>query len=129
MKFKPAPEDACTMMFNRLVSENELVEIGCFRVGYGWRVRAGFVGDPCVFLDWCAGANWKDVERLYSLCFAVLSNREENRECFNGLPPYSKIKPFFLDLDFVEVVGKEAGDFTLMKLSGTQPVSLQNSFI
>ena len=129
MKFKPAPEDAWTMMFHRLVSENELVEFGVYRVAYGWRVRAGFTNEPCVWLDWCGGGNWADVERLYSLCFAILSNREENRECFQGLPSYSTVKPFYLDLKFLEVVGKQAGDFQLMTLEGSQPVSWQNRFI
>lgn len=123
MKFKSAPEDAYNKMFHRHVSENELVEIGVYRVAYGWRVRAGFLGDPCVCLDWCGGGNWADVERLYSLCFAVLLKREENIHCFEGLPSHSMIKPFYLDLDFVQIVGKEAGDFQLMTLKNSKPIS------
>lgn len=110
MKFNSAPDDLHnTMLFHRKVSENGLVEMGVYRVMFGWRVRAGFVDDIgfCV-LDWCGGGNWTDVERLYSLCFAILSDREENRQCFDDLPPVSMVKPFYLDLDFVKVVGEKA---------------------
>lgn len=116
MKLIPAPNDNLNMILHRLVSENELVEMGVYKVIYGWRVRAGFVGEPTVNLDWCAGGNWSDVERLYSLCSAVLSNREENRKCFDGLPSHSLVKPFYLDLDFVKKISDEAGDFKLLSL-------------
>ena len=44
MKLSYAPDDLRTMLCHRHVSENGLVEIGVYRVAYGWRVRAGFVG-------------------------------------------------------------------------------------
>ena len=103
----------------RKESKSGLIEIGVFRVMFGWRVRAGFVNSfgGCE-LDWCAGGNWNDVERLYSLCLAILSKRDENHECFKGIPLYSQIKPFYMDRSFLEIVSKEAGDFELLKLSG-----------
>ena len=125
MKLSYAPDDLGTMLFHRQVSENGLVEIGVYRVAYGWRVRAGFVGEYCCVLDWCGGGNWKDVERLYSLCYAILSDREESRDCFEGIPPHSTVKPFYLDLDFVKIVGRLAGDFNLMVLDGTNPKTNQ----
>lgn len=113
----PAPDDLHhTMLFHRLVSQNGLVEFGVYRVVYGWRVRACFVGDCGATLDWCGGGNWKDVERLYSICHAILVQREESRECFDGIPPWSHIKPFYLDLEFVKKVGRLAGDFPLLTL-------------
>ena len=79
MKLIPAPDDPYeTMMTNRLVSENGLVEMGVYRVLYGYRVKAGFVGDAGSVLDWCGGGNWKDVERLYSLCKAILERKSES---------------------------------------------------
>lgn len=117
MIFKSAPDDPFNSLIHRLVSENELVEIAVYRVLYGWRVRAGFVGSPFVELDWCGGGNWKDVERLYSLCLAVLSKREEGLDCFKELPMCSSVKPFYLDLDFVKLVSEKAGDFELINLS------------
>jgi hypothetical protein len=116
MKLTPAEDDPLTMMTHRLVSENQLVEIGVYRVAYGWRVRAGFVNAPCCELDWCGGANWKDVERLYSLCYAVLEKINESKSAFLGLPMISRLKPFYLDLEFVSFVGNLAGDFKLLEL-------------
>ena len=87
------------------------------RVLFGFRIRAGFIADEWgVKLDWCGGGDWRNVERLYSLTKAILMNRPENRQCFQGLPTCSKIKPFFLDEEFVRLVGKEAGDFELVTL-------------
>lgn len=109
MKLEIAPDDLhSTMLFHRRVSENGLVEMGVYRVMFGWRVRAGFVGKMSCALDWCGGGNWTDVERLYSLCFSILSNKQENYQCFDDLPPISMIKPFYLDHDFVKIVGEKA---------------------
>ena len=117
MKLIPAPDDPYeTMMTNRLVSEKGLVEMGVYRVLYGYRVKAGFVGDAGSVLDWCGGGNWKDVERLYSLCKAILERKSESKKCFKGLPPFSLVKPFYNDANFVKLVGEEAGDFSLVSL-------------
>lgn len=115
MKLISADDFTNELLF-RQVSENNLIEMGVYRVMFGWRVRAGFCGHSFCELDWCAGGNWKDLERLYSLCQAILLKRDENNNCFEGLPMISKIKPFFNDLEFLEIVGKEAGEFTLITL-------------
>ena len=39
--------------------------------------------------------------------------------------PHSTVKPFYLDLDFVKIVGRLAGDFNLMVLDGTNPKTNQ----
>ena len=116
MQLKTTFDDPDTMLFHRLESENGLIEMGVYRVMYGHRVRAGFIGKMCCELDWCGGGNWKDVERLYSLCQAILLKREESKTCFDGLPSCSEIKPFFNDPKFVKVVFREAGDFKLVSL-------------
>jgi hypothetical protein len=116
MKLTPAEDDDRTMMTHRLISENQLIEMGVYRVAYGWRVRAGFVNAACCELDWCGGGIWKDVERLYSLCYAVLEKRNESRSAFLGLPSSSRVKPFYLDLEFVHLVGNLAGEFKLLEL-------------
>jgi hypothetical protein len=117
MKFKQATDDPNNGLSYRLVSENDLVEIGVYKVMFGWRVRAGFCGSPVCELDWCGGAEWKDVERLYSLCVAILSKKEEDLLCFDKIPPYSNKKPFFKDKDFIETCSNLAGDFSLLSLS------------
>lgn len=116
MKLLPAEDNIEEMLTNRLVSEKGLVEVGVYRVLYGFRVRAGFVGEMGATLDWCAGGEWLNVERLYSLCVAILSTREENRSCFDGLPRFSSIKPFFNDEEFVRIIGELAGDFQFLHL-------------
>ena len=117
-KVHTMPDDCdITGLTTRLSSENDVVHIGTFRVMYGWRVRAGFCKESYgMRLDWCGGANWKDVERLYSLLYAILSSREESDDCFDDLPGCSHIKPFYKDHDFLRIVGEKAGDFELMEL-------------
>ena len=122
MKLVTANDDVSGALFHRKISENNLVEMGVFRVMFGWRIRAGFCGKYVYELDWCGGGDWKNVERLYSICYAILSNREENRQCFDGLPMVSKIKPFFMDLEFLDIVTKEAGDISLISLDPTKQI-------
>lgn len=117
MILRPAPDHIRNQLFNRLVSENDLIEMGTYRVMYGHRVRSGFVGSPGVELDWCGGGNWADVERLYSLMYAVLTRIPETQECFDNVPHWSTVKPFFLDLEFVgkvmNLAGPDIKQFTL----------------
>jgi hypothetical protein len=118
MKFYPAPNDLETGQIHRLVSENGVVFIGVYRVLYGFRVRAGYSDDLIgCSIDWCGGNNWKDLERLYSLAVAILSQRKENRFCFEGLPFVSSIKPFYLDEKFTKTIVKAAGsNFEMISL-------------
>ena len=124
MKFHKIPDDPeLTGQFHRLVSENNVISIGVFQVMYGFRVRAGRANDSFgCYMDWCAGGDWKDVERLYSLAVAILSQREEDYSCFDDLPSVSKVKPFFNDLKFTETVVELAGpNFEMIKLPPPPP--------
>lgn len=113
MNFKPIEDED---YLHCLESETGLVRIGIWRVLFGFRVRAG-IGDVTCDIDWCAGNKWKDVERLYSICLSILSQRKEDKNCFEGIPSFSRIKPFYLDKDFVETITKLSGsDLKLMKL-------------
>lgn len=104
---KKSPDE--NFLFNKLVSQNNLVEIGTYRVMFGYRVRAGFCNNSCVNLDWCAGDDWENIQRLYSIALSILSKRNEDKHCFEGLPMISKIKPFFLDNDFTSCIIELAG--------------------
>ena len=125
MKFSPIPDDPeVTGQFHRLESENGVISLGVYRVMFGFRVRVGRSADKmgCT-LDWCGGGDWKDVERLYSLAVAILSQREESPECFEGLPTVSKVKPFHLDSDFTETLIAAAGpSFEMIKLGPPPPL-------
>ena len=108
MKFHSVEDDLeNTGQFLRRQSENGLITIGVFKVIFGYRIRAGFTKDlfGCYF-DWCAGGDWSNVERLYSIALAILSQREENEDCFLGIPTVSKVKPFFNDPEFVKCITK-----------------------
>lgn len=102
----------------RRLSSGGLVHVGVYRVLYGVRIRAGFTNDKWgVTLDWCAGAEWWNVEALYSACITILSLRDENRNCFKGIPQVSNIKPFFNDLEFCEALRElSQGQTQLLKL-------------
>lgn len=115
MKLVSAPPDRSNLLFHRLVSESGRIEVCVYPVAYGHRVRVGYTNSGCCVLDWCGGGRWSDVERLYSLAVAILSRRQEEG-CFDGLPTMSRVKPFYLDEEFVRVVGHEAGEFELLKL-------------
>ena len=104
MQFVSAPNDPATMMKDRLVSENELVEIGVFRVMYGYRVRAGFVGQPWCEIDWCCGDRPNHILSMYTAIFLLLRRRPESRDCFCGIPRESDIKPYWKDLDFCQEI-------------------------
>ena len=104
MLFHEAADDHNNKLFCRRVSEGGTVEIGVFRVLYGYRVRAGFVGAISFNLDWCAGANWIEVESLYTMCLQILMDRKEQPSCFDGMPPCSTIKPYRNDHEFLRQV-------------------------
>lgn len=92
-------------------SENGMVRLGVYRVLFGYRVRAGFSEDDWgSTLDWCAGDVWNDVERLYSLLLAILEQRDETPDVFDGIPRNSTVKPFYKDFAFVSRVAELAGD-------------------
>lgn len=99
--FKEEPDTRGHGLTNRLVSECGKVEIGVYRVMYGFRVRAGYTeSDECA-IDWCAGANWLDVQTLFCLAVRILSHRDASEDCFRGIPASSQIKPFYRDIQFV----------------------------
>jgi hypothetical protein len=104
MHFNEAEDDDNNKLFCRRVSEGGTVEIGVYRVMYGYRVRAGFVGDMSCRLDWCAGANWIEVESLYTMCLQILMGREESSSCFADIPPCSTVKPYRNDHEFLRRV-------------------------
>lgn len=87
---------------------------------FGWRVRGwdGAGWDGYVHLDWCGGNDQKDVERLYSVMYNILSNREEDSAlAFDGVPPHSDIKPFYNDENFIrEISSLIVEPFSLLEL-------------
>ncbi len=107
----------------------DIIEIGIYPVIYGYRVRAGVIGDGYVYLDYCAGADQKQVENIYSMVETIINSRmnmmkpdmsknEKSGFIFKVFPKQNR-KPMFNDPEcFVE----------LAKLSGAEliPVNLDN---
>lgn len=117
MKFIEADDSSEDQMYSRVVSENNLVEVGIYPVMFGFRVRCGFVGSKSYFIDYCGGADQLQVETLYSMTIAILSQRDENREVFKGLPPCSNIKPYFNDVEFLEwIINESKPNYTHISL-------------
>lgn len=110
MKFLPAEDDRLNQLYQRIVSEDGKIEIAVHPVIFGYRVRAGYVGDCYVHLDWCGGDDHSAVEMLYSIAKNIL----EAKGNFEGIPDRSNIKPYYKDVDFMK---------ELMKLT-TEPLEV-----
>lgn len=102
MKFLKAEDTK--YYFERLVSEDGKIFLGIHPVMFGFRVRGGYIEDEwgCA-IDWCGGDDQTLVEMLYSIAKNIL----ENQGSFLDLPTASKIKPFFNDKDFVELINSK----------------------
>jgi hypothetical protein len=70
-KFTDAPEDE-NMIFRKVLNG---LEIGVYPVMFGFRIRAGIVGEGWCHLDYCAGNDQKEVENIYSLCISIMNKR------------------------------------------------------
>jgi hypothetical protein len=117
MKFKPAPDNDKDMIYQRIVSEDGKIEIGIHPVMFGFRVRAGYVGNPWVHLDWCGGADHSAVEILYSMAKNILEAKGD----FRDLPPCSKVKPFYKDPSFIaEVMRHVVAPMEMVKLESLE---------
>lgn len=118
MKLLPSPDDfEESHETHRRLSENGLISLGVYQVLYGFRVRSGFEGCKWFVLDWCAGGDWDQVQRLYSIAYSILVQREENKHAFYGLPIHSEIKPFFMDIAFTEtIIEAMNGNFQMIEL-------------
>jgi hypothetical protein len=88
--------------YERLVSDDGSIEMGVYPVMFGYRVRAGFVGRMSCEIDWCGGAEQKQVEALY----AIAKNIIERKGNFINVPIASKMKPYYNDIDFIMRLGQ-----------------------
>lgn len=103
MKWKSTKDDAENQIYARKESPDGKMFIGTHPVLFGARIRAGYVGDPLVEIDWCCGDNLP----LLSLTYHMLLNHMENGGTFEELPSVSMIKPWYMDLKFIESLDKK----------------------
>jgi hypothetical protein len=113
MKFHKAPDTED--LFLRVVDETNTIQIGIYKVLFGYRVRAGYVDNKWgVNLDWCCGDRIEHIVWLYLACICILSQRDPEN-CFEGLPPVSQIKPYINDMEFwnniIDLCGAESLPF------------------
>lgn len=76
-------------------------ELGVWGVMYGFRVRAGVVGNIAFDFDWCCGVNHPFLCAMYG----VLEQAIDHRVHFE-MPRISEIKPAHLDDWFVRKIGR-----------------------
>ncbi len=75
------------------------LEIGIFPTIFGYRIRVGYINDQVYMLDYCAGANQKHVEEIYSRVLHILRYQETiDLSVF----PYFKVKPIHNDKECID---------------------------
>ncbi|MEO6305481.1 MAG: hypothetical protein ABIP51_20125 [Bacteroidia bacterium] len=96
---------------SQLLTDNDFSEaykiddiiIGKYRVAFGYRIRAGYIGNMWYELDLCCGAQEKDYKLLLDkVTRKMLSNPIGDR--FKGIPTITRIKPYFNDDEFLEII-------------------------
>lgn len=93
------PEKDPTMGLMRRLTDGR-VEMGLYPVIFGWRVRAGLVGEMSYHCDWCCGDDPMVVFGGYYLMRRLL----EAGVMLESLPRASKIKPWPKDDQFMNDV-------------------------
>lgn len=82
-------------------------EIGKYRVMFGYRLRAGKVGNDWYELDICCGASKKLYDDLFNKIKAIMEwNYSKGFNIFLNIPTMSYIKPYDKDDDFLDKIEK-----------------------
>lgn len=92
-----AEDDKENELMDRYVSEDMKLEMGIFKVLFGWRVRVGKVGDFMYSIDWCCGNKLALVIFTHGLVKRLIED-----DYLNLLPGFSMVKPWPKDPNFVE---------------------------
>lgn len=91
------------------------VIMGLYPVLFGWRVRAGKVGDLWYHCDWCCGDDEKVVWATYEMMRHLLENYDMMR-----LPTCSLVKPWPKDVQFIVELAKLLNGWEV-KMVGVRP--------
>lgn len=104
------PDEICC----RYIDEKHNVEIGIHMVMFGWRIRAGYIGDCWCQLDYCCGNDPRMVQYMLSVCKSIL----EKNNCDFDIFPRQDIKPIINDpvcfIKLTELSGH--GDFEMVDI-------------
>ncbi len=117
MNLISADDDLFNLYFQKKTSATGLVNMALYPVIFGWRVRGWLSTGHCCHIDWCAGGEQGEAEKLYSMLYNILSSREEDEHAFDNLPEASRKKPYYYDSYFVAAVARNlVAPFELLKL-------------
>lgn len=96
---KRVPDDLSGSLYFRHETEDGQWEVGIYPVIYGFRIRAGQVGDLCYNLDMCVGDNWRMMRVLFSIVCRII----EERGCVpnNSDWPSITIKPVWKNPEYL----------------------------
>lgn len=102
-------------LIHRMVNDERQIEIGIYRVLFGYRVRAGFIDAGSCRWDWCCGQSHKFLTLAYRVGLASMKADIEGYP-FESLPATSKVKPIFLDYNFMSLLMDRAGQLSLEEI-------------
>ena len=100
-KFEDSPDDE-NMIFRKI---RDGIEVGVYPVLFGYRIRAGIIGDGAGCIDYCAGNDLKEVENIYSLVISIMNKLMDEgiflgvRDAAYHIFPRQQVKPMFNDFE------------------------------
>jgi hypothetical protein len=86
------------------ISDDGQLWLAKYRVVFGYRLRGGFMEDAHEGseFDICCGADEVAYVGLLRMVISIIErNVEAGKDPFDGIPQYSRIKPYFNDLNFI----------------------------
>lgn len=101
--FKSVPDNNEHGITHRYLFNNN-IEIGKYRVMFGYRLRAGDVDSDCCDLDICCGAEEHHYKEMEHKIMTIMASQPEDP--FKGIPSFSKVKPYFNDEEFCNIINK-----------------------
>src|SRR5687768_7093342 len=114
MKFNKVPDNVEEEMYFLHYSENNVWEIGVHTVMFGYRIRVGLIGDDFYALDYCAGNQQENVEKVFSMVKAIMEKVTE-RNFYTIKWPVQERKPI-IGTECEEVLESLAGEYELLDL-------------
>src|SRR5688572_28895435 len=78
--------------------------VGKLKMLFGYRLRAGYLNNNlCCELDICCGPLKKFYDELHHKVLLIINNNPLHQP-FRNIPPSSKIKPYYNDIDFCNCI-------------------------
>lgn len=119
-----AEDHDLNQIYVRYIDPEYNVEIGIHPVIYGWRVRAGYIGDDWCHLDYCCGSDPIMLKFILSVCKTIL----ETNGCDFKVFPRQHVKPITSDAHcFSELISlMDASKFEMVDLPPLGPLKAKS---